>query len=700
MKSKILDRPMFKKKGKSIDPENVGIMQGFSEMLDEDELKSFMGEEEDGEEKDYDSSQMMERTPRSPEILMNNLRGDMKSIDARVEELADLVGYNAAASTPTEVLALLQPVLAAEAQQGIGALPAAGMDQPPQGMPPPLPGGMPPGSPPLPPAAAPNMSPPTDMPVVPNTSAAGMPAGGIETLNMAKGGYVQHFQAGSGEEGVTPLGDTSLVGSYPPEMIQEAREKVMNFLTKQPLQTPDLAARTAERTPLYEKLLGYDRNVGQAQALLDISKAALNFAGNVDEQGQPLRGSFASRAARAFAPLPAKLSERIGEKAKLEQGIRLAAMQATEKEIADIREQNLRLLEQQRQGWSKIAGGSTSGAFGSGKEGKILDYFVRYAPGYGKGTLTDAQTRTFEAAVKDYTQPTFEQYLDPVDQKVRIRERRAELPDFVRTALDARKLLNAPPQAPSGKKGKKDTAPSVPPPVTTTIAPTDTGTAPAPAPAAEPATVAEAPTTDQAPATPNFNYTRKDPLTVRPGIQSYFTNERPTMFGASFQGTGIPSAVSSLLYRTPGIGPAIGSKEMAEARDYLENSVNRINSALANSPRFAETERQQIQKQLNLLPGIFDNPTAYRSRLFALDDYLILLQNQAIEDSFNKKLPSDLNRAARERASILHNVRENIGSPLRIYDYEDPRLKLVPPGTPFLWNGEQWQVTRPLQRNK
>jgi hypothetical protein len=37
---------------------------------------------------------MLGRTPDSPEILMNNLRGDMRSIDARRDELADLVGYS------------------------------------------------------------------------------------------------------------------------------------------------------------------------------------------------------------------------------------------------------------------------------------------------------------------------------------------------------------------------------------------------------------------------------------------------------------------------------------------------------------------------------------------------------------------------------------------------------------------------------
>ena len=124
------------------DAENVGIMAGFKDMLEmEDDDLDEMGEE------DRVASEVMGRSPKSPEILMNNLRGDMRSIDARVDELADMVGYRVAKDTPQEVLALLQPVLAQ--QQGIGAAPAsAELMQGPQ--PPMAPPPMPPGAPPMP----------------------------------------------------------------------------------------------------------------------------------------------------------------------------------------------------------------------------------------------------------------------------------------------------------------------------------------------------------------------------------------------------------------------------------------------------------------------------------------------------------------------------------------------------------------------
>lgn len=108
---------------------NSGIMAGFE---DEDMMEEDMAEE----------SPPMARTPQNPEILMNNLRGDIRSIDARYLELAQMVGEEAAMDTPPEVLAMLQGQMGAQAAPppppagGIGALPQA-PQMPPEGMMPP-----------------------------------------------------------------------------------------------------------------------------------------------------------------------------------------------------------------------------------------------------------------------------------------------------------------------------------------------------------------------------------------------------------------------------------------------------------------------------------------------------------------------------------------------------------------------------------
>jgi hypothetical protein len=160
MKNEILKRAMFAMP-LSKESRNSGIMAGF-----EDEMP-----EEMPEEPESDMPQMA-RTPQNPEILMNTLRGDMRSTNARVQELAQMVGEQAAQETPPEVLALLQAQLAAP-QGGIGALPQGQqMAPPPMGMPP---EGMPPGmegAGPFPQGGA-EQAPPTPDGMPPITAAAG-----------------------------------------------------------------------------------------------------------------------------------------------------------------------------------------------------------------------------------------------------------------------------------------------------------------------------------------------------------------------------------------------------------------------------------------------------------------------------------------------------------------------------------------------
>ena len=126
-KSKVLERKAFQ--DKDADVENVGIMQGFIDMLTS---------EEDEPEDEQDMAVAIGRTPDNPEILMNTLSGEMRSVDARREELADQVGYAAAMETPDSVLALLQ---IKQESEGIGGLP--------QNVSPMIPPGNPPMMPPM-----------------------------------------------------------------------------------------------------------------------------------------------------------------------------------------------------------------------------------------------------------------------------------------------------------------------------------------------------------------------------------------------------------------------------------------------------------------------------------------------------------------------------------------------------------------------
>ena len=305
------------KKDKEIELEempvdNVGIMQGFLEML---------GEDDDDYKEDDDEMEagaILGRTPDSPEILMNNLRGDMRSLDARRDELADLVGYAAAAETPEPVLAMLQPVLA---QQGIAAM-----------MPP---GPMPPGG--ISPVGAPMMPNVPNQPSPMMQPSAPMPAGGIGDMappvQMAKGGIVQHFQEGSDEGAVTPATDASSGIPGTPQQIALSRALVSSRLAPQTIKPFDLEAETARQQQIYEKAIGASdsKELARTQMLLDLASRGFGYAANVDEQGRPLRGGALSRFAQATRTLPQTVGQFIAQQAKQDQSIRLAALQAAQK---------------------------------------------------------------------------------------------------------------------------------------------------------------------------------------------------------------------------------------------------------------------------------------------------------------------------------------------------------------------------------
>lgn len=194
LKRKMFSEPMSKK------AMNVGIMQGF-----EDEM------EDEGEDEEMPP---MARSPQNPEILMNNLRGDIRSVDARYMELAQMVGEQAAMDTPPEVLAMLQPQLASQQMPpappgGIGALPQA-----PQGAPqgaPMMPPGME-GAAPFPPGGA-EQAPPTPDGMPPLRAQGGMFVTQGNRIDQLQGNMDRMLELAS--------------GNIPPEQMTDADRQLL-----------------------------------------------------------------------------------------------------------------------------------------------------------------------------------------------------------------------------------------------------------------------------------------------------------------------------------------------------------------------------------------------------------------------------------------------------------------------------------------
>jgi len=670
------------------DVENVGIMQGFLDQVgeEEDEL-----EEEEGSE-ESSSARMLNRRPDSPEILMNNLRGDMRSIDARREELADLVGFQAAAETPDSVLAMLQPVLAQ--QGGLGALPQSGpMAQGPQPpmMPPPSGGDMgapPPGAPPLPPGGP---APPVGGDMAALLAAAGPPPGGgmapggppgagpmigpdgqpippegMPPIQMYRGGEVKHFFNGSpdpDDEDDATQKDDLMDSPYSAEQVANARRRLMSLVEQQALPEPDLEKLTLEREKLYTKLLGDDKQMQQAQLLFALAQKGLQFAGNVDAQGRPLRGSPVSRFAAVASELPAEINKFISDADKRRNAIRLAALEAAEKEAGDVRGLNVKLIEAQRRADSALVRRGTGESYPASK------WFMRtvYTPGllnaWADGALSRDDDTRVEQAVNSLIadskpRTTQEPYTDSMGRD-RVRPVTIpgyELPRAVQEAIAKRKTLLSSGWQPmdiSPTSGALigDDAASLPTDGDTLTEPIDT-------------TALEG---------------GDNSATTSTDARGNTAPRIKTLWERAPNLTDIDVVEGAIGQNVPGLG-TLNSAAQVDQR-YFTQQVNNLVTALQNSPRFAEAEREQIKEELNLNLSAFRDTDAIRNNFEGLYQVLRQELDAALRDEKDPELSGTFRIQRQMNARTIQDFLEVLMPPL-VYNTDD--YKRLPVGSIFL----------------
>ena len=686
-------------KGKA-DFEDVGIMAGFKDLMNAPDDDVEEEEDRDSYEEDNRDQRIADRRPDSPEIMMNHLRGDMRSLDARRDELADMVGYQAAKETPDSVLAMLQPVLK---QQGLPPPPMAQGSQPPMPPPPPPGGGIPPMGGPqggLPPGGLP----PPPMPPSPG----GQPP---MPMQMAHGGYVQHFQAGSLPAGVTPIDDTAeeeegpvagggsgAMGGFSPTDVASARTNFFNMLNKRPIDLPNLATSMANRESVYKTLLGQDKSASEAQLLFSLGQRALQFAGNVDDQGRPLRGSFVSRLAGATRTLPTELSARISEMDKVDKNIKLAALQAAEKEVESAKDYNNKLFSSQVSGWkevlkgagateraniaaeAKIKAAGVKGPFGTNEQ---LNHFVNIAPKIYDRTATPEEQRIFAASVVDYTQPKTESFLDTSGKQV-TRVITPKLPDFVNQAIAnwpefQKGLSNQPMLGAIAGGGSKPAA---------------AGAAQGPrAPGAVPQML-RSQGQEVAPGVMEF----KEPV-VNEGLPQLpeKTGGMPTLFDMAGLVTGPVSGAAAVGAKIPGIGGKI-MPERQEARTYFNSTIQSLIPMLTSNPRFPVAEQKAIKEMLDIQPGFFDSKEALQNRIIGVDQFLADKVKKEETIANDPNTTKEMKKDALSLVADIQSFRQKFvpkkirttHSAIPVYSIE--QLDTLADGTPFLWNGDKTKL--------
>jgi hypothetical protein len=674
------------------DIENMGIMQGFMDS---------MADEGDDEGEGEDPEMMMERRPDSPEILMNNLRGDMRSVDARRDELADLVGYQAATETPEQVLAMLQPILAQQGGGGIGALPQSQpMAQGPQ---PPMMGGAPgmppPGMPPMPPDAG-MAPPPPDQggiaalmasmgggapggapPGAPPGAGAppGMPPSDMPPVAMARGGYVQNFQTGSSPAGVTPVDESSASEKdllmYPPELVTAAKAQMNALLAQRPAAVPTLAEGMKTRLPEYQALLGADKGRGNAEAqlLFELGQRAFNFGANTDDQGRPLRGNFFGRLAGAAKSLPGAIGKHVEAMNNIDLKLKTLALQASEKDQDQVVAQNTKLLDTKARVFGdilrenakveaqKLKGMGTS-IFGKGD----WEWNVVNMPGltdrYAQGLTTPEEDKLVASAITKFKLPRYEDRTDPVTRVPYTVTIPGVLPDFVKQAEAAR--------VKAGKPGAP--TPAITPPGSPVRV--QGGSTAAPADGAAPA----APTTDQgaAPAAA--------PAADVPTGKLSLWNDR-------FKIAGPAAAAIATVSSIPGLGDPAASITLA--RQNAELDAERLIESLLKSTQGSVTEQKRLEKVINIRPSTFTDPDVYGTRLIALGNALQSGIKEFDQQGSNTSSLAPADKAkARQKAMEYRKFYSELGLPRAVYSQAE--VDKLAPGTEFLWKG-----TTPLKKD-
>jgi len=487
--------------------------------------------------------------------------------------------------------------------------------------------------------------------------AGGPPGAGAQPpVQMAAGGYIQRFQEGSDEDGVTPVDSSSSLGFTPtPDMVQQARTQMMNMLAQKPLAVPDLAAESAKRAQVYRDIMGDNTDSRQAQLLLSLGQRAFGFAGNVDDQGRPLRGSFLSRLAGATRTLPGEMARYISAADKEQRQLKLLGMQAAEKEIAGTKEQNLKLLDNQRKAFGDIlkaaakSGTPQSGVFGKGVTGGALNFMYMKADDFAKGKLSPEDERAFMTAVTEYTQPSFVTTTNPLTGETSTREQRNELPEFVVTALKTRPTSRGSASVGGGAPAGGRAA------------------APQPAVAGAPARTVPAPGASVTDLPPD----------VAPMVQSA---PQSTFFDLASTGTGfVPVLVAGVARNIP-LEVAGGIKpEFQQATAMLENMRNRVVNVLQENPRFAEGERKQILGELDLGPRLLANKQSFINQIIALDNVFNSIEDKTSALTQAKETGMEKRREAFKKLEEVNFIRDLLGVRQRKIDNPD-QWKAAAPG--------------------
>lgn len=140
--------------------------------------------------------------------------------------------------------------------------------------------------------------------------------------------------------------------------------------------------------------------------------------------------------------------------------------------------------------------------------------------------------------------------------------------------------------------------------------------------------------------------------------------------------------IRSGVARVPLVGGMVDPK-YAQSVNEITGSVEQIVKALQETTRMANAEREDIKKNLDVLPGLIDRPEAFQVRLISVDNILAGIEQGALRKSKEENIGAPRRQEAEQKISEVRRIRQMIGLPIRAHSIE--QVQSLPPGTEFLY---------------